>query len=456
MTFAMKFKTNRDRKIYTIVRGISWIPVLMLVLLCIAFFPDDSSAAKIIGTRYHHHPETRSTRVVFVIDGQISSHQLHSPQENEIEVRLYNMLVVPGFDLDVNANDPILKDVLVKTGPGQSTILNLTSHQDIRRYKLFPLSSPNRIVIDLFGAFDSSSKSQPSSLKVSNQTDRDQNAPLSPINPEEINESSTNSEEILSQTVFQNHEVQSGEPMLNIQELLDQGELVLGVESESRDISTSSSTVVWWILLGIIFLLLLGLVALGILVLRSRRALRLVTNQEPMSPSQPIEEEFFQEDPVLLKDVTREGGDDEDFEEILDNTISQELDTSNQPSSLKRAFIDHSDANHEEELKRVRRELDSEAEDAKTADTEEEQYDYQGVKDKITELLGDDEILLGEVVGSELEEDEKLKSQDLRLSRRIGTVRRLIDEGKSHAQVARELKTTREEVTLMLAIDKRS
>nr|MCS5613342.1 hypothetical protein [Candidatus Poribacteria bacterium] len=167
------------------------------------------------------------------------------------------------------------------------------------------------------------------------------------------------------------------------------------------------------------------------------------------------EEEFFQEDEVLT-DVTREGGDDEDFEEILDNTISQELDISNQPSSLKRAFIDHSDANHEEELEQVGRELDLEAEDAKTADTEEEQYDHQGVKDKITELLGDDEILLGEVVGSELEEDEKLKSQDLRLSRRIGTVRRLIDEGKSHAQVARELKTTREEVTLMLAIDKRS
>ena len=451
----MKFKTNRNRKIYTIVRGISWIPVLMLVLLCIAFFPDDSSAAKIIGTRYHHHPETRSTRVVFVIDGQIGSHQLHSPQENEIEVRLYNMLVVPGFDLDVNANDPILKDVLVKMGPGQSAILNLTSHQDIRRYKLFPLSSPNRIVIDLFGAFDSSSKSQPSSLKVGNRTDPDQNAPLSPKNPEEINESSTNSEEILSQTVFQNHEVRSGEPMLNIQELLDQDELVLGVESESRDISTSSSTVVWWILLGIIFLLLLGLVVLGILVLRSRRALRLVTNQEPVSPSPPIEEEFFQEDEVLT-DVTREGGDDEDFEEILDNTISQELDTSNQPSSLKRAFIDHSDANHEEELEQVGRELDLEAEDAKTADTEEEQYDHQGVKDKITELLGDDEILLGEVVGPELEEDEKLKSQDLRLSRRIGTARRLIDEGKSHAQVARELKTTREEVTLMLAIGKRS
>lgn len=451
----MKFKTNRNRKIYTIVRGISWIPVLMLVLLCIAFFPDDSSAAKIIGTRYHHHPETRSTRVVFVIDGQIGSHQLHSPQENEIEVRLYNMLVVPGFDLDVNANDPILKDVLVKMGPGQSAILNLTSHQDIRRYKLFPLSSPNRIVIDLFGAFDSSSKSQPSSLKVGNRTDPDQNAPLSPKNPEEINESSTNSEEILSQTVFQNHEVRSGEPMLNIQELLDQGELVLGVESESRDIPTSPSTVVWWILLGIIFLLLLGLVVLGILVLRSRRALKLVMNQEPVLPSQSIEEEFFQEDEVL-KDVTREGGDDEDFEEILDNTISQELDTSNQPSSLKRAFIDHSDANHEEELEQVGRELDLEAEDAKTADTEEEQYDHQGVKDKITELLGDDEILLGEVVGSELEEDEKLKSQDLRLSRRIGTARRLIDEGKSHAQVARELKTTREEVTLMLAIDKRS
>ncbi len=451
----MKFKTNRNRKIYTIVRGISWIPVLMLVLLCIAFFPDDSSAAKIIGTRYHHHPETRSTRVVFVIDGQIGSHQLHSPQENEIEVRLYNMLVVPGFDLDVNANDPILKDVLVKMGPGQSAILNLTSHQDIRRYKLFPLSSPNRIVIDLFGAFDSSSKSQPSSLKVGNRTDPDQNAPLSPKNPEEINESSTNSEEILSQTVFQNHEVRSGEPMLNIQELLDQDELVLGVESESRDIPTSPSTVVWWILLGIIFLLLLGLVVLGILVLRSRRALKLVMNQEPVLPSQSIEEEFFQEDEVL-KDVTIEGGDDEDFEEILDNTISQELDTSNQPSSLKRAFIDHSDANHEEELEQVGRELDLEAEDAKTADTEEEQYDHQGVKDKITELLGDDEILLGEVVGSELEEDEKLKSQDLRLSRRIGTARRLIDEGKSHAQVARELKTTREEVTLMLAIDKRS
>ena len=455
MTFAMKFKTNRNRKIYTIVRGISWIPVLMLVLLCIAFFPDDSSAAKIIGTRYHHHPETRSTRVVFVIDGQIGSHQLHSPQENEIEVRLYNMLVVPGFDLDVNANDPILKDVLVKMGPGQSAILNLTSHQDIRRYKLFPLSSPNRIVIDLFGAFDSSSKSQPSSLKVGNRTDPDQNAPLSPKNPEEINESSTNSEEILSQTVFQNHEVRSGEPMLNIQELLDQDELVLGVESESRDIPTSPSTVVWWILLGIIFLLLLGLVVLGILVLRSRRALKLVMNQEPVLPSQSIEEEFFQEDEVLT-DVTREGGDDEDFEEILDNTISQELDTSNQPSSLKRAFIDHSDANHEEELEQVGRELDLEAEDAKTADTEEEQYDHQGVKDKITELLGDDEILLGEVVGPELEEDEKLKSQDLRLSRRIGTARRLIDEGKSHAQVARELKTTREEVTLMLAIDKRS
>lgn len=451
----MKFKTNRNRKIYTIVRGISWIPVLMLVLLCIAFFPDDSSAAKIIGTRYHHHPETRSTRVVFVIDGQIGSHQLHSPQENEIEVRLYNMLVVPGFDLDVNANDPILKDVLVKMGPGQSAILNLTSHQDIRRYKLFPLSSPNRIVIDLFGAFDSSSKSQPSSLKVGNRTDPDQNAPLSPKNPEEINESSTNSEEILSQTVFQNHEVRSGEPMLNIQELLDQDELVLGVESESRDIPTSPSTVVWWILLGIIFLLLLGLVVLGILVLRSRRALKLVMNQEPVLPSQSIEEEFFQEDEVL-KDVTREGGDDEDFEEILDNTISQELDTSNQPSSLKRAFIDHSDANHEEELEQVGRELDLEAEDAKTADTEEEQYDHQGVKDKITELLGDDEILLGEVVGPELEEDEKLKSQDLRLSRRIGTARRLIDEGKSHAQVARELKTTREEVTLMLAIGKRS
>ena len=451
----MKFKTNRNRKIYTIVRGISWIPVLMLVLLCIAFFPDDSSAAKIIGTRYHHHPETRSTRVVFVIDGQIGSHQLHSPQENEIEVRLYNMLVVPGFDLDVNVNDPILKDVLVKTGPGQSAILNLTSHQDIRRYKLFPLSSPNRIVIDLFGAFDSSSKSQPSSLKVGNRTDPDQNAPLSPKNPEEINESSTNSEEILSQTVFQNHEVRSGEPMLNIQELLDQDELVLGVESESRDIPTSPSTVVWWILLGIIFLLLLGLVVLGILVLRSRRALKLVMNQEPVLPSQSIEEEFFQEDEVL-KDVTREGGDDEDFEEILDNTISQELDTSNQPSSLKRAFIDHSDANHEEELEQVGRELDLEAEDAKTADTEEEQYDHQGVKDKITELLGDDEILLGEVVGPELEEDEKLKSQDLRLSRRIGTARRLIDEGKSHAQVARELKTTREEVTLMLAIGKRS
>ena len=91
-----------------------------------------------------------------------------------------------------------------------------------------------------------------------------------------------------------------------------------------------------------------------------------------------------------------------------------------------------------------------------TADAEEERYDDQGVKEKITELLGEDEILFGEVVELESHEDEILKSQDQKLSRRISTARRLIDEGKNYTQVARELKTTREEITLMLAIDKRS
>ena len=56
MTFAMKFKTNRNRKIYTIVRGISWIPVLMLVLLCIAFFPDDSSLSDLLSLNIFETP----------------------------------------------------------------------------------------------------------------------------------------------------------------------------------------------------------------------------------------------------------------------------------------------------------------------------------------------------------------------------------------------------------------
>jgi hypothetical protein len=78
------------------------------------------------------------------------------------------------------------------------------------------------------------------------------------------------------------------------------------------------------------------------------------------------------------------------------------------------------------------------------------------VKNKITELLGDDEILFGDVIGPELEEDERLEAQNQRLSRKIETARRLIDEGKSHTQIVRELKTTREEIALMLAIEKRS
>ena len=453
MAFAMKFKINRDRKVYTVVHGIGWIPTLMLIFLCIVSFPDSSRAARIIETRYHYHPETHSTRVVLVIDGEIGSHQLHSPHENEIEVRLYNMLVVPDLDLGAHVNDPILKEVLIKTGSSESAILNLTLHQDIQRYKLFPLSNPNRIVIDLFGVLDSSSVPQPSSLKVSNRTSRDQSVSFSSVNLEETNESSTSSEEILSQAVSQNREVRSGEPMLNIQELLSQDEFVLGFDSELVENSTDSLPVAWWLLLGTNFLFLLGLVTLGGMVFRSQRALRRITNQELELPSHSIEEEVFSEDSVS-KDVKREDGDNEDFEGILDNTISQEQDTSNQSPSLKRAFLDHSYANHEEELKQVKQELD--LEDNETADTEEERYDDQGVKDKVTELLGEDEILFGEVVGLESHEDEILKSQDQKLSRRISTARRLIEEGKSYTQVARELKTTREEITLMLAIDKRS
>jgi len=223
----MKLKTKRDSKTYTVIRGINiWISALTLVLLCVACFPDDSNAAKLIGARCHHHPETRSTRVVFEVEGQIGSHRLHSPEGNQIEVRLYNTVIVPDFDLDVDASDPILKGVVVKTGPDQSTILNLTLHQDIRRYKLFPLSNPNRIVIDLFGVADPSIEPQLSPPKASNRTAREQNSTLSPIKQEEINESSVNPEETSSQPAFQNREAQSGEPILNIQELLDQDELL--------------------------------------------------------------------------------------------------------------------------------------------------------------------------------------------------------------------------------------
>jgi len=447
----MKFKINRDRKVYIVVYGISWIPTLMLIFLCIVFLPNSSRAARIIETRYHYHPETHSTRVVLVIDGEIGSHQLHSPYENEIEVRLYNMLVVPDLDFGVHVNDPILKGVLIKTGSSESAILNLTSHQDIRRYKLFPLSNPNRIVIDLFGVLDSSSVPQPSSIKVSNRTSRDQSVSFSSVNLEETNESSTSSEEILSQAVSQNRKVRPGEPMLNIQELLSQDEFVLGFDSELVENSTDFSLVAWWLLLVTNFLFLLGLVILGGMVFRSQRALRRITNQGLELPSH--DEEVFSEDSVS-KDVNREDGDNEDFEGILDNTIAQEQDTSNQSPSLKRAFLDHSYANHEEELKQVKQELDLEANE--TADAEGERYDDQGVKEKITELLGEDEILFGEVVELESHEDEILKSQDQKLSRRISTARRLIDEGKNYTQVARELKTTREEITLMLAIDKRS
>ena len=451
MAFAMKFKINRDRKVYIVVYGISWIPTLMLIFLCIVSLPNSSRAARIIETRYHYHPETHSTRVVLVIDGEIGSHQLHSPYENEIEVRLYNMLVVPDLDFGVHVNDPILKGVLIKTGSSESAILNLTSHQDIRRYKLFPLSNPNRIVIDLFGVLDSSSVPQPSSIKVSNRTSRDQSVSFSSVNLEETNESSTSSEEILSQAVSQNRKVRPGEPMLNIQELLSQDEFVLGFDSELVENSTDFSLVAWWLLLVTNFLFLLGLVILGGMVFRSQRALRRITNQGLELPSH--DEEVFSEDSVS-KDVNREDGDNEDFEGILDNTIAQEQDTSNQSPSLKRAFLDHSYANHEEELKQVKQELDLEANE--TADAEEERYDDQGVKEKITELLGEDEILFGEVVELESHEDEILKSQDQKLSRRISTAHRLIDEGKNYTQVARELKTTREEITLMLAIDKRS
>ena len=451
MAFAMKFKINRDRKVYIVVYGISWIPTLMLIFLCIVSLPNSSRAARIIETRYHYHPETHSTRVVLVIDGEIGSHQLHSPYENEIEVRLYNMLVVPDLDFGVHVNDPILKGVLIKTGSSESAILNLTSHQDIRRYKLFPLSNPNRIVIDLFGVLDSSSVPQPSSIKVSNRTSRDQSVSFSSVNLEETNESSTSSEEILSQAVSQNRKVRPGEPMLNIQELLSQDEFVLGFDSELVENSTDFSLVAWWLLLVTNFLFLLGLVILGGMVFRSQRALRRITNQGLELPSH--DEEVFSEDSVS-KDVNREDGDNEDFEGILDNTIAQEQDTSNQSPSLKRAFLDHSYANHEEELKQVKQELDLEANE--TADAEEGRYDDQGVKEKITELLGEDEILFGEVVELESHEDEILKSQDQKLSRRISTARRLIDEGKNYTQVARELKTTREEITLMLAIDKRS
>ena len=451
MAFAMKFKINRDRKVYIVVYGISWIPTLMLIFLCIVSLPNSSRAARIIETRYHYHPETHSTRVVLVIDGEIGSHQLHSPYENEIEVRLYNMLVVPDLDFGVHVNDPILKGVLIKTGSSESAILNLTSHQDIRRYKLFPLSNPNRIVIDLFGVLDSSSVPQPSSLKVRNRTSRDRSVSFSSVNLEETNESSTSSEEILSQAASQNREVRPGEPMLNIQELLSQDEFVLGFDSELVENSTDFSLVAWWLLLVTNFLFLLGLVILGGMVFRSQRALRRITNQGLELPSH--DEEVFSEDSVS-KDVNREDGDNEDFEGILDNTIAQEQDTSNQSPSLKRAFLDHSYANHEEELKQVKQELDLEANE--TADAEEERYDDQGVKEKITELLGEDEILFGEVVELESHEDEILKSQDQKLSRRISTARRLIDEGKNYTQVARELKTTREEITLMLAIDKRS
>ena len=449
----MKLKTKRDSKTYTVIRGINiWISALTLVLLCVACFPDDSNAAKLIGARCHHHPETRSTRVVFEVEGQIGSHRLHSPAGNQIEVRLYNTVIVPDFDLDVDASDPILKGVVVKTGPDQSTILNLTLHQDIRRYKLFPLSNPNRIVIDLFGVADPSIEPQLSPPKASNRTAREQNSTLSPIKQEEINESSVNPEETSSQPAFQNREAQSGEPILNIQELLDQDELVLGFRSEPEDISAPPS-IVWWILLGTNFLLLLGLVALGIIAFRGQRTLRRMTNQELGFPSQPIEEEPVQED-LVAKDAKRENDDNEDFEEILENTISQELDTLDQSPSFKRAFIDHSHANQEEELKQVRQELDSE--DTGTTDAEGARCDDQGVKNKITELLGDDEILFGDVIGPELEEDERLEAQNQRLSRKIETARRLIDEGKSHTQIVRELKTTREEIALMLAIEKRS
>ena len=456
MRLAMKLKTNRGSKTYTIIRGIRiWISVLVFVFFCIATLPSDSSVAKIIGIRYHHHPKTLLTRVVFEIDGRIGSHRLHSPKEDEIEVCLYNMVTIPGLDLDANANEPILKDVLMKAGPSQSTILNLTSHRDIHRYKLFPLSNPNRIVIDLFGVVDPLIEPQPFLRGVDARADREQNATLSSINPEKTNESSINSKEAASHTVFQNREVQSGEPVLNIQELLDQDELVFGLKNESEDISTSSSITVWWMLLGTNFLSLLGLVVLGSLVLRSRRALRRVTNQEPVFSARILEKESVQEEGPVSKEVVRKDDDKEDFEEILEDTISRELDTSGQPISLKRAFVDHSHATQEEELTQVREELDSE--DTETVDAEEEGHDDdQSVKNKITELLDDDEILLGEVLGHELEEDEKLEAQEQRLSRRISAARRLIDEGRSYTQIARELKSTREEIALMLAIDKRS
>ena len=89
------------------------------------------------------------------------------------------------------------------------------------------------------------------------------------------------------------------------------------------------------------------------MVFRSQRALRRITNQGLELPSN--DEEVFSEDSVS-KDVNREDGDNEDFEGILDNTIAQEQDTSNQSPSLKRAFLDHSYANHEEELKQVKQE----------------------------------------------------------------------------------------------------
>lgn len=110
---------------------------------------DDSDKVKMKDVRYWSQP--KYTRIVLDLEALIKFGKTVSLPEDNVTLNLHNIVIEEDLKKKIESiNDSIIKGVLVSGGGSDSATISFKI-DGLKKFKVFPLSAPPRLVIDLFG-----------------------------------------------------------------------------------------------------------------------------------------------------------------------------------------------------------------------------------------------------------------------------------------------------------------
>ncbi|MEK7307083.1 MAG: N-acetylmuramoyl-L-alanine amidase, partial [Nitrospirota bacterium] len=120
--------------------------------------------------RYWSHQ--KYTRIVLDLDTLVRFDQAASPPDDKVTLNLYNLYVGEDLKRKIEAiNDSIIKEVQVSER-GPDAIAISFGFDGLKKFKAFPLPSPPRIVIDIFGKDTNKNNTLPPSEEPPSKKDK--------------------------------------------------------------------------------------------------------------------------------------------------------------------------------------------------------------------------------------------------------------------------------------------